>query len=450
MIKEAETFAADFLDVYGNNSKKFKDIESSTSDFSEVYEILKNQSTMLRTETSASDLSKLYKKVYSIHPGILKETESPDFSKIYRSSSRATKEIEASTSEFPESYSSHSSEAYSSHSRASKETDMLCQVCDDSALTRHFGAISCNACAAFFRRSIAGNRTYTCPKNFNCIIRYDIPKRLCRACRLKKCEKVGMKAEDVQSAQKPNRSRISPLIPPLPLPLIQQLINYEPPKLVSFFAPQYSGFSMNFDSYIEWHTEEAEKLANYLNFFNIGISPGTSSETLLNLWAMTRAIQSTVSSGGYLRHLLYYKNDNFIELTVEKIRELHSLSEGKIQDEFCLGFLMKVFNEIMDLAKVAASCSLTDADWALITHSSILATIFQSSSPMQVAAQFNQLRLEMELFYLKPKLDFVNGLVDILLNLRTTSENALQALKLSGKKNIWEIVFERKFVFAKG
>ena len=37
MIKEAETFAADFLDVYGNNSKKFKDIESSTSDFSEVY-----------------------------------------------------------------------------------------------------------------------------------------------------------------------------------------------------------------------------------------------------------------------------------------------------------------------------------------------------------------------------------------------------------------------------
>ena len=69
---------------------------------------------------------------------------------------------------------------------------------------------------------------------------------------------------------------------------------------------------------------------------------------------------------------------------------------------------------------------------------------------MQVAAQFNQLRLEMELFYLKPKLDFVNGLVEILLNLRTTSENALQALKLSGKKNTWEIVFERKFVFAKG
>lgn len=37
MIKDAETFASELLEVYGNNSKKFKEIESSTSDFPEVY-----------------------------------------------------------------------------------------------------------------------------------------------------------------------------------------------------------------------------------------------------------------------------------------------------------------------------------------------------------------------------------------------------------------------------
>ena len=153
-----------------------------------------------------------------------------------------------------------------------------------------------------------------------------------------------MKAEDVQSAQKPNRSRVSPLIPPLPLPLIQQLINYEPVKPASFFLSQYSGFSMSFDSFIEWHSEEAEKLANYLNCFSIGISPGTSSEILLNLWSITKIIQFTVSSGGYLRHLLCFKNGSFIELTADKVRELFSLSEGKIQDEFCLGWVQTLFS----------------------------------------------------------------------------------------------------------
>lgn len=81
-------------------------------------------------------------EVYNNHSRIVKETESPEFSRIYGNNSRSAKEIEASTSELPESYSNNSSETYSNHSRTSKETDMLCQVCDDSALTRHFGAVS--------------------------------------------------------------------------------------------------------------------------------------------------------------------------------------------------------------------------------------------------------------------------------------------------------------------
>ncbi|KAE9549682.1 hypothetical protein FO519_007106 [Halicephalobus sp. NKZ332] len=391
IFKETEASTPDFPEFYSNRLGIFEELKPSVSDFPEFY---KNGSRILK-EVFASD----FPRIYSNHSRVVRELESSEFSKAYGicgRESRVIKEMETSASDFPEVYRTNSrivketessasdfSEAYGSSSRASKEADMLCQI-------------SCNACAAFFRRSVAGNRTYTCPKNFNCTIRYDIPKRLCRACRLRKCEKVGMKAEDVQSAQKPGRSRIPPLIPPLPLPLIQQLITYGSGKQNSLLVPQYSEVSMSFDSFVEWHSEEAQKLATYLNFFNIGISPGTTSETLLNL---------------------------------------------------C--FLMKVFNEIMDLARVAASCSLTDADWALITHSSILATIFQSTSAVSVAAQFNQLRVEIEVFYLKPKLDFINGLIDVLLSLRATSENAIQALKLSGKKNIWEIVFEKKFVLAK-
>ncbi|KAH7704250.1 CRE-NHR-17 protein [Aphelenchoides avenae] len=46
----------------------------------------------------------------------------------------------------------------------------LCMVCGGRANGIHFGAQSCAACNAFFRRSVAENRQYICRKNGNCLI----------------------------------------------------------------------------------------------------------------------------------------------------------------------------------------------------------------------------------------------------------------------------------------
>ncbi|KAM6954209.1 estrogen-related receptor gamma-like [Aplochiton taeniatus] len=73
----------------------------------------------------------------------------------------------------------------------------LCLVCGDVASGYHYGIASCEACKAFFKRTIQGNIEYTCPATSEC----EITKRRrksCQACRFRKCLDVGMMREGVR------------------------------------------------------------------------------------------------------------------------------------------------------------------------------------------------------------------------------------------------------------
>ncbi|CAF3484197.1 unnamed protein product [Rotaria sp. Silwood1] len=68
-----------------------------------------------------------------------------------------------------------------------------CVICNASASGLHFGAVTCEACKGFFRRSIKENATerYHCAENNNCEI-VSTSKIICRACRFRKCIEAGM------------------------------------------------------------------------------------------------------------------------------------------------------------------------------------------------------------------------------------------------------------------
>uniref|UniRef100_UPI00398EB875 steroid hormone receptor ERR2-like isoform X5 n=1 Tax=Pristiophorus japonicus TaxID=55135 RepID=UPI00398EB875 len=84
----------------------------------------------------------------------------------------------------------------------------LCLVCGDVASGYHYGVASCEACKAFFKRTIqvqrrsrpfghSSNIEYSCPATNEC----EITKRRrksCQACRFMKCLKVGMLKEGVR------------------------------------------------------------------------------------------------------------------------------------------------------------------------------------------------------------------------------------------------------------
>ncbi|XP_075136765.1 steroid hormone receptor ERR2 isoform X2 [Leptodactylus fuscus] len=85
----------------------------------------------------------------------------------------------------------------SPHSKCDYGPKRLCLVCGDVASGYHYGVASCEACKAFFKRTIQGNIEYSCPASKQC----EITKRRrksCQSCRFAKCLKVGMLKEGVR------------------------------------------------------------------------------------------------------------------------------------------------------------------------------------------------------------------------------------------------------------
>ncbi|XP_033096325.1 steroid hormone receptor ERR1-like [Anneissia japonica] len=78
----------------------------------------------------------------------------------------------------------------------------LCVVCEDYASGYHYGIASCEACKAFFKRTVQGQIQYTCPSNNNCEITKK-RRKTCQKCRYQKCIRMGMLIEGVR----PNRLR---------------------------------------------------------------------------------------------------------------------------------------------------------------------------------------------------------------------------------------------------
>ncbi|KAM7357392.1 hormone-receptor-like in 78 isoform 2-T2 [Cochliomyia hominivorax] len=76
----------------------------------------------------------------------------------------------------------------------------LCLVCGDRASGRHYGAISCEGCKGFFKRSIRKQLGYQCRGAMNCEVTKHHRNR-CQFCRLQKCLASGMRT--VQHERKP-------------------------------------------------------------------------------------------------------------------------------------------------------------------------------------------------------------------------------------------------------
>jgi len=70
----------------------------------------------------------------------------------------------------------------------------VCVVCGDKASGRHYGAISCEGCKGFFKRSIRKENGYLCRGNKDCQVNKSQRNR-CQYCRMEKCLAMGMRGD---------------------------------------------------------------------------------------------------------------------------------------------------------------------------------------------------------------------------------------------------------------
>lgn len=87
--------------------------------------------------------------------------------------------------------------------------DVPCKVCCDHSSGKHYGIFACDGCAGFFKRSIRRSRNYVCKAKTegNCVVD-KTHRNQCRACRLRKCFKVGMNKDAVQHERGPRNSTL--------------------------------------------------------------------------------------------------------------------------------------------------------------------------------------------------------------------------------------------------
>uniref|UniRef100_A0A0K0FC30 Transcription factor HNF-4 homolog (inferred by orthology to a D. melanogaster protein) n=1 Tax=Strongyloides venezuelensis TaxID=75913 RepID=A0A0K0FC30_STRVS len=79
-----------------------------------------------------------------------------------------------------------------------------CAICGDKATGKHYGALSCDGCKGFFRRTVRKKNNYICRFSRQCTVDKD-HRNTCRRCRFDRCIENGMKKEAVQN----ERDRIS-------------------------------------------------------------------------------------------------------------------------------------------------------------------------------------------------------------------------------------------------
>ncbi|XP_062535484.1 steroid hormone receptor ERR2 isoform X1 [Armigeres subalbatus] len=109
----------------------------------------------------------------------------------------------------------------------------LCLVCGDVASGFHYGVASCEACKAFFKRTIQGNIEYTCPASNDCEINKR-RRKACQACRFRKCLLMGMLKEGVRLDRVRGgrqKYRRNPCANPYQLQLPQSNSQYTPQTL---------------------------------------------------------------------------------------------------------------------------------------------------------------------------------------------------------------------------
>ncbi|XP_041700785.1 nuclear receptor subfamily 1 group I member 2 [Coregonus clupeaformis] len=165
----------------------------------------------------------------------------------------------------------------------------VCQVCGDRATGYHFNAMTCEGCKGFFRRAMKHPTKFCCPWQGVCVITKN-NRRQCQACRLRKCQSIGMMKELIMTdeAVEKRRSQIrrkrmveEPLLSPQQEAVIQELVNtHEKTFDITFSHFQFRPIDRDLNPMSVWNqTASGQSATLTRRMDNLSSSYSTSTPT---------------------------------------------------------------------------------------------------------------------------------------------------------------------------
>jgi hypothetical protein len=337
----------------------------------------------------------------------------------------------------------------------------LCKICAEEATSNHFGALSCHACAAFFRRTVAFRRTYSCRHQQKCKLVNVSPRRMCKYCRLARCLAIGMLPCEVRSNGLGGSSSNGPTIsamPPKPRDspsnhsdqASSSSSNAQSPNLNGmqqaicemFNVPQdtsslttllnskrevifnrarlgiYNGSSIPHPS--EYKQAESFCLLRAMilesavctAFLNSsGLSDylsGKDQQTLLDkaltTWINMDVCNLTARNSGIENERAFCINDQFVDVNLQFLEKMYGLDKS-IRSAQWIAKLQKPFwQKVLDLAKLLETSKLDEYEFAALAQLTLIkiaceTSITPSETQMSLAPYVGTLMKDIQQYY---------------------------------------------------
>uniref|UniRef100_A0A4W5RN62 Nuclear receptor subfamily 1 group I member 2 n=1 Tax=Hucho hucho TaxID=62062 RepID=A0A4W5RN62_9TELE len=213
----------------------------------------------------------------------------------------------------------------------------VCQVCGDRATGYHFNAMTCEGCKGFFRRAMKHPTKFCCPWQGVCVITKN-NRRQCQACRLHKCQSIGMLKELIMSkeAVEKRRSQIRrnrmveepPVLSPQQEAVIQELFNaHEKTFDITFSHFQFRPIDRDLNPMSVWNqtaSGQSEKQTRRMDNLS-SYSTSTSTSFSSSSCSLEDEKEEDRSDGG--------KNTNTVFTTLPDVADLTTDMEEEKKEE---------------------------------------------------------------------------------------------------------------------
>ncbi|KAI6184694.1 Zinc finger, C4 type [Aphelenchoides bicaudatus] len=295
---------------------------------------------------------------------------------------------------------------------ASSSLHRRCAICEDFAYSKHFGVMSCRACAAFFRRTISLKRKYTCIHSDECQITSDKNLRhTCRFCRFQKCVQKGMNVNAISDREPDELRAFSDPLRAIVLACRATFVNRYASQLKSC-GGNHNNVRMGKDNPVFANMitvmSEFPVVVDYLRTSGF-TSYGLDSMEITELskatfypWICFNSVINTLRNNGHKLKLSYFVDESFVKADEETIRAFVRTQPGLLDYDCAAKITLECCAENLESAHRFSKIRIDEFEQAILFHVYALITANRMfPRHINLKPELNRLFNELKFHYLR-------------------------------------------------